>query len=77
MNGKHILIGTPSFLNNNSNEDCGIVGGQTYTLSLYFNHVKAGRYIGYADVAYFRSWIDTTVSANGGATYCPGEYSKA
>ena len=42
-----------------------------------FNHLKAGQYGVYADVAYFRSWIDTTVSANGGAAYCPGEYSEA
>ena len=31
----------------------------------------------YADVAYLRSWIDTTFSAKGGATFCPGKYSKA
>eukprot|EP00091_Calanus_sinicus_P021690 TRINITY_DN6539_c0_g1_i2.p1 TRINITY_DN6539_c0_g1~~TRINITY_DN6539_c0_g1_i2.p1 ORF type:complete len:207 (+),score=74.87 TRINITY_DN6539_c0_g1_i2:259-879(+) len=31
----------------------------------------AGQYGVYGDVAYFRSWVDTTVSSNGGATYCP------
>jgi len=32
---------------------------------------QAGQYGVYGDVAYFRTWIDTTVAANGGAKYCP------
>ena len=31
----------------------------------------AGQYGVYGDVAYFRTWVDSTVAANGGAKYCP------
>merc|ERR1711892_1599364 len=30
-----------------------------------------GQYGVYGDVAYFRTWVDSTVSSNGGAKYCP------
>jgi len=30
-----------------------------------------GQYGVYGDVAYFRTWVDSTVSGNGGAKYCP------
>jgi hypothetical protein len=44
-----------------------------YTRGDYFNDVKAGKYGVYGDVAYFRPWIDYTVSHNGGAKYCHGK----
>jgi len=31
----------------------------------------AGKYGVYGDVAFFKTWIDTNVGENGGATYCP------
>ena len=41
-----------------------------FTYDDYVIHVKAGKYGVYGDVAYFRPWIDYTVSINGGAKYC-------
>ena len=39
----------------------------------YVINDKAGKYGVYGDVAYFRPWIDYTVSHNGGAKYCRGK----
>ena len=44
-----------------------------FTHDDYVIHAKAGKYGVYGDVAYFRPWIDYTVSNNGGAKYCQGK----
>ena len=35
--------------------------------------VQEGLYGVYADVPFFRTWIDETIRAKGGATFCPSE----
>merc|ERR1711970_364596 len=50
------------------------VSGQHYLIgdtSFGNGCAEAGLYGVYGDVAFFRSWIDTTITNNGGAKYCP------
>ena len=37
---------------------------------------QEGIYGVYAEVAKYRQWIDTTVTEEGGANYCPVEWKK-
>ena len=36
----------------------------------YLNHIQEGLYGVYADVPFFRTWIDEQIAAKGGATFC-------
>merc|ERR1719369_279277 len=50
------------------------VSGQHYLIgdtSFGYGCGREGTYGVYGDVAFFRSWIDTTIRNNGGAKYCP------
>ena len=42
----------------------------TLSNTLYAD-VQEGLYGVYADVPFFRTWIDETIRAKGGATFCP------
>ena len=39
-------------------------------LWLHINHIQEGLYGVYADVPFFRTWIDEQIAAKGGATFC-------
>ena len=36
----------------------------------HLNHIQEGLYGVYADVPFFRTWIDEQIAAKGGATFC-------
>ena len=48
----------------------GMILFQTQPFSVKCDLIQEGLYGVYAEVGDYRNWIDTTISSNGGATFC-------